>query len=69
MRGLTRSLTTFASLALIYLMPPAAVTLGHWIITGNARPFPNQILYVLFGVFFMHSLVRRRLDRPEDFPL
>ncbi len=33
-----------------------AVSLVHWLFTGSARLFPYQILYDLFGVFFMHNV-------------
>ena len=69
MRGLNRSLWTFGSLVLIYLVPPVVVQIIHWAVTGNSRPFPSQFLYVLFGVFFINNLLRRHFSRPEDFPL
>ncbi len=69
MHQVLHAFRTPGALALIYLLPPVVIQAAHWAVTGNSAPFPGQFLYVLFGIFLVHSLVRRRLNRPEDLPL
>ncbi len=69
MRQFLRGFSTLGTFILIYMVPIVLVALIHWAVTGTSQPTPNDGLFVLFGIVTMHTLVRRRFNRAEDYPL
>ena len=69
MRQVLHGYANLGAFASVYLLPPVVVELIRWAITGNTQPTPNDLLFVVFGIWTMHSLMRRRFPNPEDLPL
>ncbi len=69
MRQFIHGFANLGAFAVVYLLPPVVVELVRWAITGSTHPTPNDLLFVVFGIWTMHSLLRRWFSNPEDLPL